>query len=44
MKFGQLIEYKKEIIFLEKPFANCDAKTSPRPFSKNLKLSMSLIV
>ena len=44
MKFGQLIECNMEIIFLEKEFEKCDAETSPRPFSKTLKLSMSLIV
>ena len=44
MKFGQLIECNMKIIFLEKSFAKCDAETSPRRFSKNLKLSISLIV
>ena len=29
-------------IFLEKAFANCGGKTSPRHFSGKLKLSISL--
>ena len=44
MKFAQLIECIMKIIFLEKSFAKCDAETSPRPISKKLKLSISLIV
>ena len=44
MKFSQLIECNMEITFLEKSFEKCDAESSPRPFSKNLKLSISLIV
>ena len=44
MKFGQLIECKMKIIFLEKSFAKRDAETIPRPFSEKLKLSISLIV
>ena len=29
-------------IFLEKSYTKCDGETSPRPFSENLKLSISL--
>ena len=42
MKFGQLIECSMGNIFLEKSYTKCDVKTSPRPISKKLKLSMSL--
>ena len=42
MKFGQLIECKMGNIFLEKPCTKYGGKTSPRPFSKKLKLSISL--
>ena len=31
MKFGQLIEYKKRNIFLQKLCENCDRETSSRP-------------
>ena len=39
MKFGQLIEYN---IFIEKAYAKCGGETTPRPFSKKSKLSISL--
>ena len=42
MKFGQLIECNMRNIFLEKSYAKCYGKTSPRPFSEKLKLSISL--
>ena len=42
MKFGQLIKYNMENIFLEKSYAKCGLETIPRPFSKKLKLSISL--
>ena len=42
MKFGQLIECNMKNIFLEKSYTKCDGKTSPRLFSKKLKLSLSL--
>ena len=42
MKFGQLIEYNMRNIFLEKSYTKCDGKTSPRPFSRKLKLGISL--
>ena len=44
MKFGHLIEieYKMKSIFLEKSYTKYDGKTSPRPFSKKSKLSISL--
>ena len=31
MKFGQVIEYNKIIIFLHKSCTKCDRETSPRP-------------
>ena len=40
-KFGQLVEYYISI-FLDKPYIKCVVKTSPKPFSKKSKLSMSL--
>ena len=42
MRFGQLIEFKTSIIFLEKPDTKCGGETSSRPFSKKLKLSISM--
>ena len=42
MKFGQLIEYNMRKIFLEKSYPKCGGETSPKPFSKKLKLSISL--
>ena len=42
MKLGQLIEYNIRNIFLEKSYIKCDGETSPRLFSENLKLSISL--
>ena len=42
MKFGQLTEYNLRNIFLEKSFTKCGGKTSHRPFSGKLKLSISL--
>ena len=42
MKFGQLREYNMKNIFLEKPCTKFGGKTSPRPFSEKLKLSISL--
>ena len=39
MKSGQLIEYN---IFFKKSFSKCGWKTIPRPFSKKLKLNISL--
>ena len=41
-KFGQLIEYNMRNIFLEKSYTKCNRKTSPRPYSGKLKLSISL--
>ena len=40
MKFGQLIDYKMRIIFVEKGYTKCGGETSPRPFSEKLKLSI----
>ena len=42
MKFGQLIECNMRNIFLEKSYSKCGGETSPRPFSKKLKLTISL--
>ena len=42
MKFGQLIEYNMGNIFLEKSYRKCGEETTPRPFSKKSKLSISL--
>ena len=42
MKIGQLIEYNLRNIFLETSFTKCRGETIPRPFSKKLKLSISL--
>ena len=42
MKFGQLIEYNMRNIFLEKSYTKCGGETSPKPFSKKSKLSISL--
>ena len=42
MKFGQLIEYNIRQIFIEKSYTECGGKTSPRPLTKKLKLSISL--
>ena len=41
MKYGQLPEYNRNI-FVEKSYANFGGETSPRPFSKKLKLTTSL--
>ena len=41
MKYGQLLEYNRNI-FVEKSYTNCGGETSPRPFSKKLKLTTSL--
>ena len=42
MKFCQLIEYKMRNIFFEKSSTKYREETIPRPFSKKLKLSISL--
>ena len=42
MKFGQLMEYNMRNIFLEKSYTKCDRDTTPRPFSRIKKLSISL--
>ena len=41
MKFSQLIEYNRRNIFLEKSCTKYSRETSPRPFSKNSKSSIS---
>ena len=38
MKFGQLIEYNTNNIFLEKSYTKCGRETIPTPFSKKSKL------
>ena len=42
MKFSQLIEYNLRNIFPEKSYTKCGGETSPRPFSRKLKLSIFL--
>ena len=42
MKFVQLIDYDTRNIFLEKSYRKCIEETIPRPFSKKLKLRISL--
>ena len=42
MKFSLWVEYYMRNIFLKKFFTKCDAENIPRPFSKKLKLSISL--
>ena len=42
MKFGQLIECNMRNIFLKKSYTKYSEKTSPRPFSKNSTMSISL--
>ena len=42
MKFGQLIEHDIKNIFLEKSYTKRGGETINRPFSKKLKLSISL--
>ena len=42
IKFGHLIDYNMRIIFKEKWLPKCGGGTSPRPFSKKLKLNISL--
>ena len=42
IKFGQLQECNMRNIFLEKQWTECWGETSPRPFSKKLKLNISL--
>ena len=42
MKFGQLIEYNRRNIFLEKSYASVAGEASLRPFYKKSRLSISL--
>ena len=42
VKFGQLIKCNMRNNFLEKSYPKCGAETSPTPFSKKSKLSISL--
>ena len=42
MKFGQLTGYNMRNIFIEKSYIKCGRETSPSPFSKKSKLSISL--
>ena len=42
MKFGRLMEYNMRDIILEKSYIKCGEETSPRFFSRKLKLSISL--
>ena len=42
MKFAQLIGHKMRNIFLEKSNTKFGGETSPKPFTRKLKLSISL--
>ena len=42
MKFGQLVEHNMRKKFLEKLYTKRGGETSPRPFLKKSKLSISL--
>ena len=42
MTLGQLIEHNMRNIFLETSYTKCGGETTPRPFSKRAKLSISL--
>ena len=42
MKFGQLLECNIRKSFLEKSYIKSGEKSRPRPFSENLKLTISL--
>ena len=42
IKSGRLIEYNMRNNFLENLYTKCGGETSPRPFSKQSKLSISL--
>ena len=42
IQFSQVREYKMKSIFLEKPYSKYGGETSPRPFSRKLKLRISL--
>ena len=42
MEFGQVIECNMRYIFVEKLYTKYGGETSPKLFSKNLKLSVSL--
>ena len=42
MKFGQLIEYNMKNTFVEKSYTKCGKETILKPFSKKIKLSISL--
>ena len=42
MTLGQVIEYNIRNIFLKKSYTKCGGKTTPIPFSKKSKLSISL--
>ena len=42
MKLGQLTKYNLRDVFPEKSYTKCGGETIARPFSKKLKLSISL--
>ena len=42
MDFGQLLEYNMRNIFVEKSYTKYGRETIARPFSKKLKLNISL--
>ena len=41
MKLGQLLKYNMRNTFLEKSYTKCGRETTPRPFSKKLKVRLS---
>ena len=42
MNFGRLIQCNMRDISLKKPYTKSDGETSPKPFSENLNLRVSL--
>ena len=42
VKFVQLIEYNIRKIFLEESYQKCGGETTPKPFSKKSKMSISM--
>ena len=42
MKFGQVRKYYMRNIFIKKSYTKCTGETIPIPFSKKLKLRISL--
>ena len=42
MKFGQLTKYNMGNIFLKNSYTECGGETSPKSFSEEFKLSISV--